>query len=106
MEPQDQSQSEPETPVAVNQFDPATLQAMIDHAVNLRMAETDAIIKQQQATIEAMQQSVRGSVPTFTPEHGGGTGLDIAETWSQWEQEMAHAEAEEKRRALRKVASS
>lgn len=67
-------------------------QAMIDQAL-ARQAE------QHNAAIQQMAESLRGNVVTFTPEHGGGPGLEIAPTWSQWEQTQARNAAEAERAA-------
>lgn len=44
------------------------------------------------AALEAQLAASRAAQPlTLTPVHGAGPGLDVAETWSQAEQEAARA---------------
>lgn len=66
-------------------------QAMIDQAL-ARQAEAHS------EQIRQLSASMRGSVVTFIPTHGGGPGDEIAETWSALEQARAIA-AEEASRA-------
>lgn len=65
------------------------VQQMIEQAL-ARQAE------QYQTQLDAMAQSMRGQVVTFIPHNGGGKGTDIAETWSMYEQSLAHAADAEK----------
>lgn len=65
----------------------AQVQALIDEAL-ARQAEA------HNTAIQALGASLRGSVATFVPEHSGGPGTEIAETWSYAEQQRAKAAAE------------
>jgi hypothetical protein len=47
-------------------------------------------------TLQALAASMRGSVASLVPEHSGGEGTEIAETWSAYEQGLAKAAAEAK----------
>jgi hypothetical protein len=49
----------------------------------------EARIRDLEATVVAQRAAMPMSV---TPEHGAGDGMDVAETWSQAEQEAAIAE--------------
>ena len=51
------------------------------------------------ASLQALAASMRGSVASLIPEHSGGVGTAVAETWSQYEQEQAYKAAEAKRAA-------
>lgn len=68
------------------------VQALIDSAL-AKQAEA------HNAHLQALAASMRGSVASMVPEHSGGDGTEIAETWSQWEQERAYAAAEAARAA-------
>lgn len=47
---------------------------------------------QRIADLEAALAASRGAAPLNPiPEHGAGTGTDVAETWSLYEQEQARA---------------
>lgn len=50
------------------------------------------------AQLDAMAASIAGTVPTLIREHGAGLGTAIHDTWSQFEQDMAHQHAEAERR--------
>ena len=54
-------------------------------------AASDARVDQLQAQLEAAQKSAQPL--TSVVAHGGGPGLEIAPTWSQFEQERAVAAA-------------
>lgn len=43
------------------------------------------------AQVTALAASVAGTVPITIPEHAAGAGLELAQTWSQWEQERSYA---------------
>jgi hypothetical protein len=57
--------------------------------------ESDTVVALR-AEVEGLQASMRGMVSTSVPAHGGGDGLSIAETWSQYEQMLSRQAAESK----------
>lgn len=63
------------------------VQAIVDEAL---ARQADA----HNAQIEALAQSLRGSVLTFIPDHAAGQGTQIEPTWSQYEQGQAKQRAE------------
>ena len=51
-----------------------------------------AQIQQMQDRLDAALSAMANrGITTLIPAHSGGPGLTIADTWSQWEQELAHA---------------
>lgn len=68
------------------------VQAIVDEALS-RQAEA------HNAAMQALSASMRGSVASLIPEHSGGAGTEVADTWSQYEQELSHAASEAKLRA-------
>jgi thioredoxin-like negative regulator of GroEL len=73
-------------------------QAMIDQAL-ARQAEA------HNSAMQALAESMRGTVATFVPRNAGGPGTEISETWSQYEQTQAHAaDAAATAEAAKKVA--
>jgi len=82
-QPQEQAQAESVW------YSPQQLEEIVKAFVmKERQAHTAEIgsLKQQ---VEALAQSVVGTIPTMVREHGAGNGTEVASTWSQWEQEMA-----------------
>jgi len=60
------------------------IQEQIEAAVEARLA----IIQEQHRTeMEALRQSIAGTVVTFVPTHAGGPGTEIRPTWSLAEQQ-------------------
>lgn len=65
-------------------------------AAQVQAIVNEALAQQAEAhnkTLQALAASMRGSVASLVPEHSGGPGTEISETWSQWEQEQARANA-------------
>jgi hypothetical protein len=60
-----------------------------DSALAAQKADNDARVDQLQAALEAAQRS--GQPTSVVPEHGAGPGLEIAETWGQYQQGLAAA---------------
>lgn len=57
-------------------------------------SEADKTIRGLQETVAALQRMLSGTVPTSVPEHSGGPGTEVAETWSYFDQLQAKAAAE------------
>jgi hypothetical protein len=76
-----------ETPQPTGSLDEATVQRMIDQALQRQQQKHDAEIDQLRGQLTA----ARAALPaTLVPEHGGGIGVDtIADTWSLYDQELA-----------------
>ena len=58
--------------------------------------EMDAVNSQ----LSVLTASIAGTVPTLIREHGAGLGTEVRETWSQFEQDLAHKRAEAERQAV------
>ena len=69
------------------------VQRMIDSALEKERESHAAELAERDARIDALQKVNAGLITTLIPEHAGGPGNEIAETWSQYEQELARAEA-------------
>jgi hypothetical protein len=67
---------------------------MIADALAEQQRQHEDETKGLKATVDALQKSMAGTVPVIIPEHGAGPGTDNMETWSQFEQGQAKAEAE------------
>lgn len=96
----------PTTPVNKEQpLTAAQVRALIADALAEQKEAHDQETAGLRATVEALQRSAAGTIPVLVREHGAGVGTDVEETWSQYEQEVAHAEAEAARhKAAKKVA--
>lgn len=91
---------------------------MTDHDPSQPMYSTDQLrsiveafmVKERQANaeiiaglksqVDAMAASMAGTIPSAIPEHSGGIGIAVEQTWSQREQELARAAHEAKLLAL------
>lgn len=52
---------------------------------------TDDDLTKRVADLESRLAAAQAAAPlTLTPEHGAGPGMEVAETWSQFEQEQAN----------------
>jgi hypothetical protein len=90
------------TPASI---DVAQVRALIADALAAQQEKHDTETAGLKATVEALQRSMAGTIPVLVREHGGGVGTNVEQTWSLYEQEVAHAEAEAARReAAKKVA--
>lgn len=71
---------------------PAEIQAAIDAAVAQAKAEVAAQYEVQVAQLTAQVESLKGSqmAPSPIHENAAGVGTEIAATWSQYDQELAH----------------
>ncbi len=78
---------------------PESVQAMIDEQLASMRAEHAQEIAGIQVQLDEARKAAAGAPVTFVPEHAGGPGTEIAETWSAWEQSLAHAAAEAGRAA-------
>lgn len=58
----------------------------VEALINSRLADLAEGHNQQ---LRQLADSLRGQVITFIPDHAGGVGNEIAETWSQAEQQKA-----------------
>lgn len=67
------------------------IQAQIDAAVERALASRD---KAHNEEMEALRQSIAGTVVTFVPTHAGGPGNEIRKTWSLAEQTEARLKAD------------
>lgn len=72
------------------------IDAQIQRAIDTALAQQAEVHNKQ---LEALSASLRGQVQTYVPHNAGGVGTEIHDTWSQWEQEQAHAADEASRRA-------
>src|SRR5258708_38967644 len=72
---------------------------MIDEKLASVRAEHAQEIAGIQVQLDEARKAAAGAPVTFVPEHAGGPGTEIAETWSAWEQSLAHAAAEAARAA-------
>src|SRR5260221_10365029 len=73
---------------------PESVQAMIDEQLASVRAEHAQEIAGIQVQLDEARKAAAGAPVTFVPEHAGGPGTEIAETWSAWEQSLAYAAAE------------
>ena len=79
--------------------EPQNAEAVSNEALMQRIADLEAQSAQIQAaneriaTLEAQLAAANSArqLVTSVPADAGGLGTDIAETWSQWDQEMAWA---------------
>jgi C4-dicarboxylate transporter len=67
------------------------------HVIVQEALDRQAATHQEQ--LQQLMASMRGNVVTFIPEHAGGIGMDVAETWSQYDQHRAYLAAEAEREA-------
>lgn len=79
------------------------VQKLVDDQIAKTRAEYEALIAAQKedadARVSALEEAVKaaqraGQPSTSVPEHAGGPGTEIADTWSQYEQERARAARE------------
>lgn len=77
-------------------IDASTVQAMIDQAIARKdeqhaaeIADISTRLTAAEAAAEAANARVAGLITTQVPAHAGGPGIVIADTWSQWDQELA-----------------
>jgi hypothetical protein len=57
-------------------------------------AATSTDVEAELAKLREEIKVMRGAMPlSLTPEHGAGEGMEVAETWSQYDQEQARAAA-------------
>ena len=80
-------------------IDAAQVQALIDQQLQALQSrheeEIQSLREEMDAKVSAAAQSaVAQLVQTFVPDHAGGPGTTIAETWSQYEQAQQHAARE------------
>lgn len=77
----------PATPESAGTVDMATVQRMIDQAVERSKAESADEIE----ALRTQLTTARAALPaTLIPQHAGGVGVDtIAPTWGQYEQDLA-----------------
>jgi alpha-L-fucosidase len=90
-------------------YSQADLQELISQSLAASRAEmakmladaNQATEERHQAELTALQQQIAGlqasmvgTVPSAIREHGGGVGLNIHPTWSQWEQEELQRKSE------------
>jgi hypothetical protein len=62
------------------------VQALIDQTVARSEAKYEAQISQLQTDLASAQAAHAALITTKVPEHAGGPGTEIAETWSMAEQ--------------------
>lgn len=76
-----------EEPTATGTLDESVVQRMIDQAL-ARQAEQH---RHEMDLLRGQLATARAALPaTLIPEHAGGVGVDaIAETWSQYDQDLA-----------------
>jgi hypothetical protein len=74
----------------------AILRAQKDQILAELAGTESATVTALREQVHAMQFSARGQVVSPVPEHAGGIGLIISETWSQFEQMRAREAAEKK----------
>lgn len=67
------------------------IDAQINDAINRALEQQNA---KHQEEMDRLLASMRGSVITLVPDHSAGPGTEVAETWSQFEQEQSRAEAQ------------
>lgn len=66
------------------------VQRMITEQLAQRDAQHAEEIKALQDQIAAMTAAMSNrGVVTLVPAHGAGPGIEVADTWSQWEQELS-----------------
>jgi len=68
----------------------AQVEALLDARIK---ASNEAHAKEMavlQAQLDSAHRSMAGTTPALIPYHAGGPGTEIAETWSAWEQYLAH----------------
>lgn len=70
--------------VSQERFTQADVQAMIDEA--LTKSE-----EKHTEELDALRQSLTNTPSSAVPDHGGGVGTKIHDTWSMFEQELARA---------------
>lgn len=52
--------------------------------------DMDDLRAQHVAEMDALRKALAGALPTSTvPEHAGGIGTEVAQTWSLWDQTLA-----------------
>ncbi len=70
------------------------VQQMIDAQLESLRSEHDAQMADVNAQLDAARRAAAGAPVISVPEHSAGPGIDVAETWSQWEQTLARDAAE------------
>jgi len=84
----------PENPHEPVWYSPEQLESIVHAFMEKEREAHGQEVQNLKAQVEAMGRSLSGTVPTMTPEHGAGIGLDVHPTWSKYEQELQHAARE------------
>lgn len=80
------------TPPQVN---PTGLSAeQVQQMIDAQLAKIQAQHKDEMVALQSQLEAMTAAMATrgvvsLVPTHGAGPGLEVAETWSQWEQEIA-----------------
>jgi len=87
---QQQQQQQPQQQPQQQGFSQADIQAIVDERLNAQKQAHDAEVSSLRAEVQSMRDAARGPGGDVIPNNGGGIGITIADTWGQYDQDLAN----------------
>lgn len=87
---QQQQQQPQQQPQQQQGFSQADIQAIVDERLSAQKTAHDAEVSSLRAEVQSMRDAARGPGGDVIPNNGGGIGVEFADTWSQYDQDLAN----------------
>jgi hypothetical protein len=71
-------------------FSQADIQAIVDERLSQQKEAHDAEVSSLRAEVQSMRDAARGPGGDVIPANGGGIGTERADTWGQYDQDLAN----------------